>query len=106
MLRSSDFDRIQGFDEDFAVVFNDVDLCMRVTEAGYKIVWEPRCTLYHFESKSRGSDTYGEKAKRFRRELEYMKDTWGRRIEVDPHFNPHFSLRAAPFQAIREPRIV
>ena len=28
MVRSSDFDRIQGFDEDLAVVFNDVDLCL------------------------------------------------------------------------------
>ena len=27
MLRSRDFDQIHGFDEDLAVVFNDVDLC-------------------------------------------------------------------------------
>ena len=34
MIRRNEFDRIQGFDENLAVVFNDVDLCLRLRHGG------------------------------------------------------------------------
>ncbi len=45
-----------GLDEAFAVAFNDVDFCLRVRDAGYRIAWTPYAELIHYESKSRGGD--------------------------------------------------
>ena len=48
-----------GFDEQYAVAFNDVDLCLEDAEAGYLIVYDPYAELNHYESKSRGYGRYG-----------------------------------------------
>lgn len=33
--------------------FNDVDLCLKVLQQGYDILWTPHAELYHYESKTR-----------------------------------------------------
>ena len=51
------FHEVGGFDEvNLMVAFNDVDLCLKIREAGYSIVWTPYAELYHLESASRGYD--------------------------------------------------
>jgi GT2 family glycosyltransferase len=54
MIRRSLFIEMNGFDERYAVTFNDVDLCRRVRERGLKVVISPHARLWHFESVSRG----------------------------------------------------
>ena len=54
LIRAQDFDAIGGFDEDFAVVFNDVDLCLRLREGGGAVVVTPDVEIVHHESISRG----------------------------------------------------
>ena len=62
-----------GLDEAFAVAFNDVDFCLRVREAGYRIVWTPYAQLTHYESKSRGGDEKDPvKARRFASEQQRL----------------------------------
>ncbi|AII48715.1 glycosyl transferase [Synechococcus sp. KORDI-52] len=68
MLRSSDFDRIQGFDENLAVVFNDVDLCLRLRQSGGSVVVTPFVEIVHHESISRGKDREGAALARHQRE--------------------------------------
>jgi O-antigen biosynthesis protein len=42
--------QIQGFDEDYSPgYYEEVDLCSRIWEAGYRVVYSPRITIYHFE---------------------------------------------------------
>ena len=48
--------QVGGFNENLAVTFNDVDLCLRLREAGYRILWTPYAELIHHESASRGFD--------------------------------------------------
>ncbi len=57
MLRQELFRELEGFDEDFAVAYNDVDLCMRLVEAGYFNVIRNDAILLHKESVSRGYDS-------------------------------------------------
>lgn len=82
-----------GMDEvNLEVAFNDVDLCLRLMERGYLNVYTPYCEAYHHESLSRGSEDDPEKAKRFRREIEYMKKRHARFLEKgDPYYNPHLT---------------
>lgn len=49
-------DKFNGFDEDFKVGYNDVDLCLGLIEKGYNNVVLNNIKLYHYESLSRGDD--------------------------------------------------
>lgn len=43
------FEKLQGFDESFELNYNDVDYCLRLWQAGYRVVINPRVELYHHE---------------------------------------------------------
>lgn len=91
MVKKSDFEAVCGFDTDLAVAYNDVDLCLKLRKMGKLIVYTPFAKLYHYESRTRGSDTDGAKRQRLVGEAGYMKDKWGDYL-VDPYYNPKFSL--------------
>ena len=52
-MRRTTFYEVGGFSELFPNNYNDVDLCYKLQLAGYRCLWTPDATLYHFESKSR-----------------------------------------------------
>jgi GT2 family glycosyltransferase/SAM-dependent methyltransferase len=53
MVRRALFESLAGFDPLFApAYYEDTDLCMRVRDAGYRVVYEPTVELTHFESGS------------------------------------------------------
>ena len=61
MVKRSIFEQVHGFEEELAVAFNDVDFCLRVRQLGYLVVYNPYVELYHYESKSRGTEDSKEK---------------------------------------------
>ena len=92
------FNQVGGFNEDFAVAYNDVDLCFKLYEAGYYNVVRADAVLIHYESVSRGYDNYdGAKMERLINEREKLysmhPDLRGR----DPFFNPNLTGRLAAF---------
>ncbi|SCX59351.1 class I SAM-dependent methyltransferase [Variovorax sp. EL159] len=57
MVRRTLFESLAGFDPLFApAYYEDTDLCMRVREAGFRVVYEPAVLLTHFEFGSAASD--------------------------------------------------
>lgn len=55
MTRSSIYRELAGFDEnDFGVAYNDVDFCLRVRQAGHRIIYTPQAKLMHWGSATRG----------------------------------------------------
>lgn len=92
------YEQVQGLDESFEVAFNDVDLCMRIRQAGYLIVWTPYAELYHYESESRGAEDTPEKVKRFNGEIARFQARWGEALAAgDPYYNPNFTLDREDF---------
>jgi GT2 family glycosyltransferase len=87
-LRKSVFDEVGGLDEAFAVAFGDVDLCLRVAQAGYRIICTPFAELYHHESVSRGAEDTPEKRARFSAELARLRQRWGPEMRVDRFASP------------------
>ena len=67
VVRRDAFDAIGGFNETLAIAFNDVDLCMRLRQRGWRIVWTPQVELYHHESASTGRHDAPERAEQFRK---------------------------------------
>ena len=92
-MRRAVFHEIGGFNGNLRVAFNDVDLCLRIRQRGYLIVWTPLAELYHHESASRGSDLLLERHQEFLQENEHMRSKWGWALCRDPYFNPNLSLR-------------
>lgn len=86
-----------GLDEAFAVAFNDVDLCLRVTTLGYRNLWTPYAQLYHHESSSRGHEDTPQKMERFLNELNRLQMRWGTAMLIDPTYNPNLHSRLKDF---------
>lgn len=96
--------QVGGFDENLAVTFNDVDFCLRLSEAGYRILWTPYAELIHHESASRGFDNSAPKQVRFLAEVDYMKSKWNHILQRDPFYNPNLSLDEDLFTLAFPPR--
>ena len=106
VVRRDAYMQVGGFDEDLAVTFNDVDLCLRLREAGYWIVWTPHAELIHHESASRGWDDSAPKQTRFLAEIAHMKSKWGAILQRDPFYNPNLSLDENLFTLAFPPRTI
>jgi O-antigen biosynthesis protein len=88
---------VGGLNEDqFGVSYNDIDFCLRVGAAGYRIVWTPLATLIHEGSASQKAAVDGlssdRKLQRFTREQVAMYERWPDLIGNDPAYNPNLSL--------------
>ena len=98
LIKKDVFDKVQGFDEGFAVAFNDVDLCMKIRKAGYLIVFTPFAEFYHYESKSRGMEDSPEKVARFNGEIDRFVGKWNKELQQgDPYYNPNLTLDSEDF---------
>jgi GT2 family glycosyltransferase len=85
MTRRRVFEEVGGFNEKLRVDFNDVDYCLKVRRAGYRIVFTPYARLYHHESGS-----FGERRQQ-RDEIEEMRRTWGPVLGRDPYYSPNLT---------------
>lgn len=92
MLRREIYEEVGGLDESLTVGFNDIDLCLRIQDAGYRIVWTPHAVLAHRESASRGMDVAEPQRRRADGELRFMQRRWGEMLEQDPYHNPNLML--------------
>jgi GT2 family glycosyltransferase len=91
-IRRQVFEEVGGFSEDFILCGNDVELCLRVQKAGYRVLYHPFVRLLHEESATRDGtipiEDFRESFKCYQR---YLRDG-------DPYFNPnlsHWSLTPA-----------
>jgi GT2 family glycosyltransferase len=79
------FEEVGGFDEGMRIVLNDVDLCLRIRERKYRIVYTPHALLYHHEGASRGKTHPAADEQRF-------LERWSAEVSrVDPFYNPNLS---------------
>ncbi len=79
------FNVVGGFDERFAVNYNDVDFCLSVRHNGYRIIQANKAALVHHESFSRGKIDSLEKRMQLTEETKLMREKWGEFL-FDPHW--------------------
>jgi hypothetical protein len=106
-VRREAWEQVGGFDEaNLPNVLNDVDLCLRLGEAGWKIVWTPYAELFHDESTSRGLDDEGPGRQAYDQAAAWMKTRWGTRgLREDPYYNPNLTLDAEDLSLAWPPRV-
>ncbi|QYZ70040.1 glycosyltransferase family 2 protein [Neotabrizicola shimadae] len=101
LTRRSLFEKLGGFDElAFPVNFNDVDYCLRLWEAGHRVVFSPHVRIYHFESVSRGREAATPAALRMQRELACLRARWREALLDDPQYHPMWGVDCLPYRAL------
>ena len=85
-----------GFDEAIAVGFGDVDLCLRVMQAGRSVVFCPHAELVHHESYTRGTSTQDPHPE----DTRLYRFKWRELLAAgDPYYNPGLSLLSTTWAA-------
>jgi GT2 family glycosyltransferase len=85
MMRREVFEKIGAFNEDYLLVFNDIEICARVLAHGYRVVYNPFARLIHYEGKSRGRYIPPDD---IRLGYEHLRNTVA---QGDPYYNPNLS---------------
>ena len=92
LLRADHYRLLGGMDPELPIAFNDVDLCLRLREAGLRNVYQPLAILRHHESKSRGKDVLKSHQERALREHTHIRWRWGTDLTRDPYYNLNLAL--------------
>lgn len=105
MVRKEAYLSVGGFDEaHFQVSYNDVDLCLKLVQAGYLNVWTPHAMVLHEGSVSQTAaiqktDLKEKKVQqdRFVAEQDALYAKWMPFIARDPAYNANLSLEGNSF---------
>ncbi|HPV82888.1 MAG TPA: glycosyltransferase [Nitrospira sp.] len=90
LIRRQVFAQVGGFDEGYKNGFEDVDLCLKIGEKNWKIVYQPDSTVIHLESRTPGRKTHeDENTNRFR---ERWGHAWWITDEDRLHFDDGYSV--------------
>lgn len=98
MVRKSSFDEVGGFNEQHLhVAYNDIDLCLKLLQRGYRNIYTPHAKLYHLESKTRPKTIYDmsrEELVQFNYESDFLKNTYPDLFKYgDPYYNINLTLK-------------
>lgn len=88
MTKAEVFWQAEGFDEnDFAVAFNDIDLCLKIGALGYRVLYQPHALLHHHEAFSKTSKDLVPHPN----EVAAMRVKWEKAIAHDPFYSPNLT---------------
>ena len=95
LIRKSTYFAVGGMDEQrFKVMYNDIDLCLKVMADGHKIVWTPFVTLIHHGSVSLKENQSPKLLEQAQRETDAIIDAWLPQLARDAAFNRHLCFAA------------
>jgi len=99
MIHADKFKEVGGLDEEnLAVAYNDIDLCLKLMDNGYSNLFTPYARATHHESISRGYEDTDEKMQRLLKEQNYFLTKWDDFLAAgDPYYNPNLSLKNEKF---------
>ncbi len=92
LIRADMYRALGGMDENFAIALNDVDLCLRARQAGWRVVYCAHAEMWHYESLSLGRHYSGSRAALESLEVRRLQTRWPDAIAADPFYNPLASL--------------
>lgn len=93
MFRKEVFEAIRGFDaEHLEDAFGDVDLCLRLRERGYLIVYTPYAE-FAWRNFELATDLKPEQAN-------YVRERWAEALTDDPYYNPNLRWTASDLRSM------
>jgi len=99
MINAAKYKEVGGLDEEnLAIAYNDIDLCLKLLDKGYRNVFTPHSKATHHESISRGYEDTDEKMQRLLKEQKHFLSRWDDFLKAgDPYYNPNLSLKNERF---------
>ncbi len=93
MISKDKFMKAGGFDDKLRVTYNDVDLCLKLYDAGYQNLYTPYVRLIHHESISVGLPEEIQKrdTAEFKKAKQLFVRRWAKYVKHDPNINPNLS---------------
>lgn len=106
LVRREDFEAVGGFDEGYWNGYEDVDLCLKLTAAGKRLVYQPASVVVHHESQS-GPERFRQAAANIRR----LHERWLGKVQVDAIIQVDGMIQHGPgilkgITAIYQPAVV
>jgi O-antigen biosynthesis protein len=93
LIRRAVYEELHGFDEvRFRVAYNDVDLCLRALQLGYRNVYTPHAVLKHHECASRPRVDNPQEVAALQAHCFGQDADW-----TDPYYHPLLNHRTADF---------
>lgn len=86
LINKKKFLSVDGFDTIFKIAYNDIDLCLKLNQLGYRTAYTPFAKLYHYQSVSISKNR---NQSQFKKEQELMTKRWESTINNDPFYNPN-----------------
>jgi O-antigen biosynthesis protein len=84
-IRREVFEEVGGFDEEFILCGNDVEICLRAISRGYRVVYNPYIRLKHLEGATRsGEIPFKDFCTSYKHYLPLLE-------RGDPYYNPNLS---------------
>lgn len=108
MIRRDLFESLGGLDERYTIAYGDIDLCLRVGEAGYRCIWTPESTLMHeagltLMSVFNTPDAAENARQQFEQDRHRLLKQWLTLLARDPAYNINLSLNSRKFELETEP---
>jgi GT2 family glycosyltransferase/radical SAM superfamily enzyme YgiQ (UPF0313 family) len=104
LVRRDAFETVQGFDEGYWNGYEDVDLCFKLGQKGWKLIYQPASVVVHHESKS-GSERFTKAAQNIQR----LHEKWLGIIHPDVIIHPDSRVewleRVASVATVAEPLV-
>jgi GT2 family glycosyltransferase len=94
MIRREAIDQVGWFDEGFGKYFEDVDLCLRMARAGWKVLYYGRTYCYHLEHRGSKNLLSLDAARHLRAYFRWHRK-WGFDYRLGPPAPPQGSNRRA-----------
>ncbi len=83
------------FDRNLRVDYNDIDFCLRLGAAGYRVVYTPYASLYHFEGSSLARRAVDES------DRQHFLARWQTKVSSDPYYNPRLPRNRTDCSVLR-----
>jgi GT2 family glycosyltransferase len=88
LTRREVFQQVAGFDATLSDSLADVDFCLKIRRAGYRIVYTPFATLCWHQPWHGDINASGETI---------VRNRWAGILDCDPYYNPNLSRERADF---------
>ncbi|MEY4669732.1 MAG: hypothetical protein RL518_2431, partial [Pseudomonadota bacterium] len=105
LLRRDVFESVHGFDEQFSHALYDVDLCLRLRQAGFSIIYEPDAEIYLHPAEGPAVEMIADQREEGEGQWELLKNRWGGALVRDPYYNPNLTGASEDFALAFPPRV-
>jgi len=98
VIEKRKFVEVRGFDEKHLAYHHlDVDLCIRLKNAGYRTLWTPYAKLTDSSPRFSPSKILGRYSPRSRKDKKWMQNRWGALLSNDPAYNSNLNQKKKDF---------